>query len=137
MKLSSNVKSFPKFFSRLFLTKNIGGITLSPNIFLKYEILADLQKENQNPKYIALLNHEQEHLKRQREMGSVKFFIKYALFPRFRFREEIIANKKTAKVLKEHGIPFDSNLYAKYLSGPMYFWCVSYKEAKKELDKLV
>jgi hypothetical protein len=137
MKSPSNVKSFPKFFSRFFLTKNIGGITLYPNIFLNHEIYIDLQRDKQNPKYIALLNHEQEHLKRQREMEPSKFFIKYALFPRFRFREEIIANKKTAEVLKKYGIPFDSNFYAKYLSGPIYLWCVSYKEAKEELDKLI
>lgn len=137
MELPTNIKSLPKFFSIFFLTKNIGGITLYPSIFLKNEIYEDLQKDRPNPKNLALLAHEREHLERQKETGQIKFFVKYALFPRFRFKEEMIANKKFVEVLKENKLPFDSNLYAKYLSGPMYFWCVSYKEAKEELDKLL
>ena len=135
--MPSNIKSISKFFSTFFLTKNIGGITLYPNIFLKIEIYEDLQNDKPNPKNLALLEHEKEHLKRQKEMEPIKFFIKYALSPRFRFREKMIANKKSAVILRENKIPFDSNLFAKYLSGPMYFWCVSYKEAKEELDKLI
>ncbi len=136
MNLPPKTDSFPKFFSRLFLIKDLKGVTLYPRIFLKSEIYEDLQKAKPNPQSLAVQAHEREHLKRQKEIGLIKFFVKYFLFPRFRFEEEMIAYKKFAEILKENKIPCDSALFAKHLSGHQYFWCVSYKRAKEELDKL-
>jgi hypothetical protein len=103
-------------------------------IFLSKHVYDNLSTANPKPKYIAHLAHEQTHLRRQKEMGLIRFIFKYLTSPQFRFYEELEAIKEQIKVYKEHNIQFDIEKSAKSLSGHLYFWAVSYKYAERELE---
>lgn len=95
-----------------------------------------MQTKNPNPYYIATLEHEKRHLEREKEVGFLKFGFKYLFSPKFRFQEELIADKEAMKFLKKKGLTFNIEKSARYLSSWLYLWPVSEEKAKKELTKL-
>lgn len=90
---------------------------------------------NPDPRYISVLKHEQTHIERQKKMGWIIWGLRYTFSPNFRFNEELEAIKTSMKYLKKVKSSFDTEKRAKFLSGWLYLWCVSYEEAKKELDR--
>jgi hypothetical protein len=108
---------------------------IEPNIYLPKKIHDNLNSKNPDPKNLAILIHEQTHIKRQKEMGLLKWGIKYIFLPKFRFEEEILAIKAQMRYLKKRKIKFDIEKSAKYLSSWLYLRPVSYKIAKKELKR--
>lgn len=107
-----------------------------PNIYLPRKYFDDLNHRNSDPKNIAILVHEQTHIERQKKRGWLKWGIKYLLFPKFRFNEELIATKAQMVVFKKYKRDFDIEKGAKSLSGWLYFWPVAYEMAKRELEKI-
>lgn len=106
-----------------------------PNVYLPREIYDNLKSSSPEPRNTATLIHEETHLKREKEMGPLKFGIKYLFSPKFRFNEELEAHKESFKFLKKEKIKPNIERSAKFLSGWLYFWPVSYELAKKELEK--
>lgn len=107
-----------------------------PYIFVSKKVFENLQSKNPNPRFIATLEHEKRHLEREKEVGFLKFGLKYLFSPKFRFQEELIADKEAMKLLKKRGLPFNIEKGAKYLSSWLYLWAVSEEKAKKELTEL-
>jgi hypothetical protein len=102
-------------------------LAIYPNIYLPKKVFDNLKSKNPDPKYIDVLVHEQKHLKRQKEIGLLKWGIKYVFSPKFRLSEEILAIKAQKKI--------DVKKSAKDLSSWIYLWMVSYKTAKKKLER--
>jgi hypothetical protein len=99
---------------------------LYPNVYLPKKVFENLKSKNPDPKYIAILAHEQKHVERQKEMGPFKWGMKYVFSPKFRFDEEILAIKAQKMI--------DVEKSAKDLSSWIYLWMVSYKTAKEKLE---
>ncbi len=110
--------------------------SIGPFIFIPTKIYIDLKSENPNPKHIALLIHEETHRKRQKQIGFLKFGMKYLFNSNFRFQEELIAVKEAMKYLKKNKIKFDFDKNSKFLSSYVYLWPVSKKYAEKELKRV-
>ncbi len=108
---------------------------ISPFILVNPEVYESLTSHNPNPRYIAVLEHERKHIERQKELGFIKFGIKYFFSPEFRFQEELLAIKEGMKYLRRNKLNFDTSRSAKFLSSWLYLWMVPYERAKKELDK--
>ena len=104
-----------------------------PYIFIPKEIYKNLQLQNPNLYYVSLLIHEQTHLDRQKKQGRINWITKYLFKPKFRIIEELIANKKQMKFMKENKLEFPFEKKARMLSSWVYFWPVTYNEALKEL----
>lgn len=134
MKLNPHIKPKPKFWKYIPWLTTFTANAIYPNIYLPLQVYDDLLTENPKPKNVSVLIHEQTHLKRQKEMGWLVFGLKYLLFPKFRFNEELMAIKESMKYLKKKNITFDTERRARFLSSWIYLWPVSYEYAKKELD---
>jgi hypothetical protein len=135
MKLQENVKMKKGIIACIPWLNNNTAQALYPNIYLPQKVYNDLKKSKSDPKYIAVLVHEQKHLERQKEMGPFRWGMKYSFYSKFRFNEEIIATRAQMVVLKKFKRDFDIEDRAKDLSGWLYFWSVSYETAKRELEK--
>lgn len=123
------VRKFPGF------TK-IGGFPLKNKFLLSPELYNDLMSEKPSPYVIGVVIHELEHLKRAKEKGFLKYHIIYRVNPSFRYNEEIECHKPQVDYYKKVGYSFDLEKRAKILSGSLYFWCVSYNKALKDLTNL-
>ena len=131
----AHVKPQPYVFKLLPFFSKHNGTTIFQTIYLKKEIYDNLRESNPNPRNIAILEHEEFHLKRFKEIGNVEFAVKYLMSGRFRFNEELEANKKAFKILKKSNLSLDLTKKAKALSGWVYLWSVSYDFAIKSLEK--
>lgn len=134
MKLSPNVK-IKRGLWKVFPFSKYTAQAIYPNIYFSEKVYENLISNKPKPRYIASLLHEQTHINRQKEMGWIKWGLKYIISPQFRFREELEAIKASTKYLKKEE-DFDTARIAKYLSGWLYLWCVSYEKAKEELDRV-
>lgn len=135
MELPENVKLRKGIAAHIpWYSKNIAQ-GLYPNVYLPKKVFDNLKKENPNPKFIAVLAHEQRHIERQKEIGPFKWGMKYFFRSKFRFSEEVIATKAQMAVFKKFKKDFDIEKSAKSISGWLYFWQVSYEKAKGELEK--
>lgn len=135
MILGSNVKVKPEWWGIVPMLSRYTANALGWNIYLPKRIYKNLQTDNPKSEWVAILIHEEEHIKRQKQIGIIKFGLKYLFFPKFRFNEEIEAMKPQMKYLKSKGSTFNTSKAAKFLSGYLYLWPVSYDYAKKILDK--
>lgn len=136
MKLSNNIKPKNGIWKLIPYLANKTGHGIYPNVYLPIHIYKDLKSENPNPWNIGLLLHEQEHIKRQKSEGPVKWILKYIFIPKFRFEEEIIADIPMINYLKSKKLEFDIDRRAKQLSGWLYLWPVSYQTAREKLTNI-
>lgn len=107
-----------------------------PYVYLPVKIYDDILSTKPNPWNVALLIHEEEHLRRQIDVGPILWLIKYLVSPKFRFTEELAADKPQIQYLKKMNLEFDIDKRARLLSGWLYLWPVSYKIAREELKKI-
>lgn len=135
MKLPSYVKS-KKYVDFLPVLGKSTAHTIFPFIFLPDKIFNDLRKSNPNPYNEALLKHEETHRRRQIQQGVFKFWAKYLLSSKFRFNEELMADKEYMKVIRMNNLEFNIQKRARQLSGPLYFWATSYIDAKEKLEEV-
>jgi len=134
MKLPPNVKIKPRLWEFLPWLSKYTAQAIYPNIYFSKEAYKKLVSGD--PVYIAALIHEQEHIKRQKGEGWLKWVFKYIFSGKFRFNEEIAAIKPSMKYLKKKKIGFDIEKKAKILSGWLYFWPVSYEIAERGLKRV-
>jgi len=135
MKLPKNLK-IKKGLWNLFPFSNFTGQAIYPNIYLPESIYENLKTEKPKLQYIAVLKHEQTHIKRANKQGWIIWNLKYIFYPGFRFNEEIEAIKNSMVFFKKNNITFNTDKSAKRLSSYLYLWCVSYKKAKEKLDEI-
>lgn len=81
------------------------------------------------------LFEEMVHYQRSQMMSLLEFGLKYIFSGKFRFNEELEANKTALKILKKEGIKVDLKKKAQILSSWLYFWPVSYGYALKQVKK--
>lgn len=136
MRLPSNVRIKPRFWELLPWFSSYTAQAIYPNIYFSKDTYEKLSSSNPDLKYVALLLHEQTHIGRQRKLGWIKWGIKYVFSPKFRFNEELEAIKAQMSYLKKNKKEFDIEKSARYLSGWLYLWPVSYKTAKRELERV-
>lgn len=110
--------------------------TIYPYIYMPKRIFADLNGENPTPASLATLVHEETHLKRQRQLGILKYALLYIGSRHFRFQEELAAIRPQMRLLNRYGIIFNIHTRAKALAGWEYLWCATYTEALRQLKKL-
>ncbi|HEY5442198.1 MAG TPA: hypothetical protein VIJ68_01530 [Candidatus Saccharimonadales bacterium] len=107
-----------------------------PNIYVPRHVYASLQSDNPEPRYIAVLLHEQEHLLRMKQSGVLKWNLRYAFSRKFRLDEELAAVKPQKIYLLQQGEAYDDERKAKLLSSWLYFWSTSYDKALEKLKQL-
>jgi hypothetical protein len=133
--LASYIKQKPNWWHFIPWLSDFTANAIYPNIYLPKKVYRNLNSKNPKLKNKALLIHEKTHLQREKEIGWLKFGIRYLFSPKFRFKEEILAIKTAMKYQKRHRLSVNTKRMAKFLSGWIYLWPVSYEIAKKELDK--
>lgn len=136
MKLADNIKIKPIWWGVIPMLSKYTANAIYPNIYIPKHVYNNLLSDNPKPEFVGVLLHEQEHIKREKEIGVIKFGLKYLFSPKFRFWEELAAIKPQMKYLKSIKQKFDTEKAAGYLSGWLYLWPVSYIEAKEKLDKI-
>lgn len=135
MKLPSNVK-LKKGLLNIFPFSKYTAQAIYPNIYFPKRIYENLKSNKPSLQNIAILIHEQTHIERAYKIGFIIWNLKYIFLPKFRFEEELKAEEVSMKYLKKVRFPLDIDKRAKKLSSYLYLWCVSYKEAKRELEKI-
>ncbi|HTK03744.1 MAG TPA: hypothetical protein VL401_03200 [Alphaproteobacteria bacterium] len=137
MKLAQNIKPktgiwklLPKIFS-----KNTAH-ALYPNIYLPEKIYLNLLSKNPNVNWIGVLKHEQTHITRQRQLGPMKWNLKYIFSKKFRLDEEIIANTIQIQYCQKHKIKFDIERKARFLASWVYGWPDSYQNIKSKFESV-
>lgn len=100
MKLNNNIKPKIGLWKLISFIANKTAHGIYPNVYLPENIFNDLKSKNPNPYNIALLLHEQEHIKRQKQTGVIIWLLKYIFIPKFRFNEELQADISKVKYLK-------------------------------------
>ncbi|HSX08458.1 MAG TPA: hypothetical protein VLG11_06220 [Candidatus Saccharimonadales bacterium] len=117
----------------------IGGgtsTTLYPYVYLSRATYKSIRSANPDPYKISTLIHEEEHIKRIKNEGARRWYIKYFLDRHFRLEEELAATAPQFSYLKSLGLTFDMQRKARVLAGHLYFWPVSRKEALRRLSTL-
>ncbi len=126
----------PKYWNLIPWISEQTATALYPNIYLPEKTYRDLQTANPDPYNVARLIHEQTHIARIKKTGIAKFALSYLFDPKFRISEELIATKEGMKFIKSKKLTWDTDRSAKYLSGWLYLWPVSYSFAKNQLEKI-
>jgi hypothetical protein len=134
MKLSPNIKLKPWWLRIIPWAGRYTAQAIYPNIYFPKRIYEKLISGDQT--YIPALLHEQEHIKRQRKKGWLKWAFKYTFSGKFRFNEEIAADIPKFRYMKKKGIEPHLNQRAKWLSSWIYLWPVSYETAKRKLERV-
>jgi hypothetical protein len=112
------------------------GTALYPYVYVGRRVYADLYSPHPSPYLVGLIIHEQEHIKRIRAYGPRKWYLRYLLQPRFRLEEELVAYGRQFAYLKSLGFSYDLDQCARRLSGPVYLWATSRRQALTRLRRL-
>ena len=135
MILKLYIKKYSVFFKYLPWLERSEGITLLTKIYLRPDIYDNLSSAEPTSYNIAVMMHEETHIKSIRREGWLKFGILYLFSGAYRFNEELLANKAAFKYLKKHGSNVDLERKACILSSWLYLWPVSYAVALKQVEK--
>lgn len=136
MQLPKNVRSKSGIWDLIPWLSNNTAQAIYPNVYVPKFVYENLLSKKQNPYHIALILHEEEHIKRQKEYGVGRWYLKYLSSGRFRFEEEITADVPKMKFLKSKKLDPFLDKRAKMLSSWLYFWPVPYKKARRDLEKI-
>ena len=112
------------------------GSAVYPYIFLGRSVYKDAFSLNPNPYTVGLIMHEQEHLKRMKRYGVVKWYLRYLLSPKFRLEEEVKAYAIQFAYIKHTGLTINIDRIARFMSSWLYLWVGSYNDLCARLNKL-
>lgn len=129
------VKLQPKYQKYIPWLRRHLGSTFNKTIYLREDIYQDLKSKHPSPESRAVLAHEMVHCQRSRKMNLLEFGLKYIFSGKFRFNEELEANKAAFKILKKEGVKVDLKRRAKILSSWLYLWPVSYNYALTQIKE--
>ncbi|MFZ5365780.1 MAG: hypothetical protein ACOZBZ_00620 [Patescibacteria group bacterium] len=130
------IKKIPWFLGFLFNPRKRNGMAYGSQIYVSEKVYHDLRTKNPDPFHIAILEHEITHLKGKRQIGKWKYGLKFWLSPKFRLQEELRADRAMMLYLKKRKLSFPIEKRAKKLSSKLYFWMISYPEAKRKLTRI-
>jgi hypothetical protein len=136
MRIPNNIKCIPTWVNRIPFLQHTGGVALYPYIFLNAIYYHDLLSNNTKPKTMYALIHEQEHIRRAKIKGAFLWLLRYIFSPGFRVNEELEADREAMKYWKSQRLPYDFDSRARSLSGLLYLWPISEKEAYQKLFKI-
>jgi hypothetical protein len=109
---------------------------ISPYVYVPPEVYKNVQSNEPNVHYLAMLAHEFVHIERENAAGILKWMFLYIFSAEFRVEEEIIADKASMVFLANKGLEFDIERRAKMLSSWLYFKPISYEDAKERFEQL-
>lgn len=132
----SNVRKKPFLIDQLPWIGRGTCTAIYPYVWLSRKAYDNLYKSEPGPYSLAVVLHEQEHLKHMKERGVLKFYLKYMFVPSFRFNEELQATKPQFAYLKAAGLTYDLKRKAKQLSGWLYFRAANYDTALASVKDL-
>ena len=130
----SIVRRAPVFWKYLPYFCKVRGLLFINRIYLRADVFDDVYSSSPDPYSISILIHEQTHYQRMKEIGMLRFGIKYIFSAKGRFEEELAAITEQMRYLKEHGKNYNIERTARALSSWYYLWCSDYKVAYKELE---
>lgn len=108
-----------------------------PNVYLPKDEYDELMfDEEPRIEYQALLVHEAVHLERQAAVGVWFWFLKYIVFPSFRYQEELIAITEQWQALAALGGDAPVIEVAYLLSGKQYGYQVPFARALNDLNRI-
>ena len=107
-----------------------------PYVFLGRSVYADAFSTNPSRYTVGLILHEQEHLKRIKRYGVVKWYLHYLFSPKFRLTEELEAYAIQFAYLKHAGLTINIEKIAHFMSSWLYLWVGNYKDMFKRLNEL-
>lgn len=131
-----NVRKKSVVFKLLPWLNNNTATAIYPNVYVPKRIYEDIQKKSPDPYNVALVLHEQEHIKRAKAKGVFRFYCKYLWSREFRFEEELAATVPQFRYIKSHKLQNHLEYRARFLSGWIYFWPVSYEKALRKLQAI-
>ncbi len=131
--VSSNVRKKPYVIELLPWIGRGTSTALYPYVYLSRKAYDNILSANPDPYSMSVLLHEQEHLKRAKKYGVLKWYVNYLFNRDFRFKEELAALKPQLGYVKSRGLTFNLELKARSLSGWLYFKPVSFDEALTEI----
>ena len=124
-----NLRPRPIFIDKLPGISASSGTAIYPYVYVGRSLYENLTSDEPDHAGIALVLHEQEHLKRIGEAGVFKWYGRYFYSRTFRLDEEIEATKTQFNYLKQNGESVDLDHRAKILSGGVYLWPTNYQHA--------
>ena len=124
-----NLRPRPAFIDKIPGISSSSGTAIYPYVYVGKTLYENLTSHEPDQAGIALVLHEQEHLKRIGEMGVFKWYGRYFFSHTFRLDEEIEATKPQFSHLKQNCKSVDLDHRAKILSGPVYLWSTNYQHA--------
>lgn len=132
----SNVRRRPAVLDYLPGLSAGSGTTIYPSIYVGRQLYANIHSVEPNPYYLGLIIHEQEHMKRIKARGPVKWYVRYIFRSDFRLSEELAAYAKQFAYLKNLGLTYDLDHCAHNLSSFIYMWSTSENDALLRLQSL-
>lgn len=132
----ANIRSRPAFIDGMPGLSPTSATAIYPYIYVGKALYANLISEQPDPSNVALILHEQEHIKRIREAGILKWYGRYAISRTFRLQEELAAIEPQFAHLKGYGISVDFKHRARILSGGMYLWPGDYEGVYGRLTEI-
>ena len=133
---TQNLRPKPSVINRLPGIGRNTGTVLYPKIYLSQPLYEDAMSARPSPNTIALILHEQEHLRRIKSTGAFKWYVRYILSRKFRVTEEIAAYKPQLLYLRKNSIVVDLDQKARVLSGWLYLWPITHAEAHRKLTEI-
>jgi hypothetical protein len=129
----------PKFIIKPKFLKPLGVIyhscqAIYPFIFSPSYVIEEYYSNN--PRFVALIEHEFVHLNRIKENGLLKWYLQYVINPKFRLNEELLATKRQFQILRENNLQIDIDQFARNLSSFTYLKMISKDKAKSLLSEL-
>jgi hypothetical protein len=112
------------------------GTAVYPHIYVGKALYEDIHSASPDSYHIGLIIHEQEHIKRIRPYGPVRWYLRYLLWPSFRLEEELAAYGRQFEYLKSLGLTYDLDRCARRLAGFVYLWSTSRRQALTRLRRL-
>lgn len=128
-----NIRQRPALIDRLPGLSQASGTAIYPHVYVGRELYANLVSDEPDQSNVALVLHEQEHIKRIKEAGAFKWYGRYVFSRTFRLEEELEATKSQFVHLKSYGIQADLEHRAKVLSSGLYLWPTNYEHAYMRL----
>ncbi len=129
------VKEKP-WFMKFPVIRKSRGVALFSTIYLRKDLFDKFSSGYPDVETLSVLEHEKKHVERSKKRGVFKTAFLYWLFPKFRVTEELAAIREEMSVYKEMGEKFEFDKRAKNLSGILYLWPISHKQAYHRLTKL-
>lgn len=132
----ANVRPKPRWLDFLPVVGRGTCHAIYPYIYVSRPIYRNISGTSPDAYAIALLLHEQEHIKRMQKYSVLKWYVQYFCSRAFRLNEELAATEIQLQHIRHEGLTFDLQRRARQLSGSMYLWAGSYKNTLARLQHM-